>query len=401
MKSNIVTIIAVMGLITACKTDNNTNTKFSISADNFDLIDAPVHTDLEHDDINDYSTICLNIDDHLIPAQTEMLSDGKHRVWWIANIDAGETADYTLIDEDCPSIPIFSWTDVGNHSKKLTLNGQPVIQYEFPRYDPRDIEATKKPFHHVFAPDSDQKITKGPGGLYTHHRGIFFGYNHVYIEDQPDTRIDIWHARDGERSEHEQFISELSGPIMGGHSVKIYWKDLDGNPILEEIRQIRAFSQSTDQILIDFKSTLHAIDQNIRLEGDLQHAGVQFRAAQHVADHRDQTRFIRPNQWSHVSSEDEIGEEDRIDLPWNAMNFQIDDKPYTVLYMSHPSNPDGAEMSERKYGRFGEFFPQEVTPNAPFTVQYRFWIKDGTPSIDELELRYNAYASTPEVTIGR
>lgn len=401
MNSYIVTIIAAAILTIACNTTNNTYTVFSITAGNFDFIDVPVYADLSPEGIDGESNVCLGKGDQTIPGQIEIVSDNEYRLWWIANIEAGDKAEYILIEEDCPSSSVFTWTEPDNYSKKLNLNGQPVIQYEYPRFDPNDIETTKKPFHHVFGPGSEQLITKGLGGLYEHHRGIFFGYNHVYTEDQPDRRIDIWHARDGERSEHEEFISEFQGPVFGGHSVKIYWKDHDGTPILEEFREIRSFRQSADQTLIDFRSTLHAIDQAVRLEGDLQHAGVQFRAAQYVADHADQTRFIRPERWSHVSPDKVIGEEHRIDLPWNVMNFQIDDNSYSVLYMSHPSNPDGAEMSERKYGRFGEFFPYRVTLDDPLVVQYRFWIIRNTPAAQQFESRYNAYSVNSKATIER
>ena len=58
-----------------------------------------------------------------------------------------------------------------------------------------------------------------------------------------------------------------------------------------------------------------------------------------------------------IDPAEEIEGEDIYDLPWNAMHFMIDEKPFTVSYLSHPSNPDNVAMSERLYGRFGEFFP--------------------------------------------
>lgn len=397
MKKYTLPIIFIF-LLTAC---NNDTITLSISASDYDLDNVPVYTDIDASAIQTNSDVCLEINGQIIPAQLEKQYDGNDQIWWIANLRAGETASYTLLtDGNCTSQTTqFSWEDVNNNSKRLNSNGQPVLQYEYPVYDPNNIEATKKPFHHVYGPAGDQLITKGPGGLYTHHRGIFFGYNHVYLENQPDTRIDIWHARYGERSEHEEIVSEFDGPVMGGHSVKILWKDLSGNPFIEEIRHIKAFKVSESETIIDFQSTLSALDQSVRLEGDLQHAGVQFRAAQYVAENAEQTQFIRPDKWDHVSPDDEIGEEERIDLPWNAMNFKIDGQTYTVAYMSYPSNPDGAEMSERKYGRFGEFFPYEISPNNPLIVRYRYWItQESTPSRDKINRMYMPYAELPEIS---
>ena len=81
------------------------------------------------------------------------------------------------------------------------------------------------------------------------------------------------------------------------------------------------------------------------------------------------------------------------------MSFRIKEKPFTVVYMSHPGNPDNAEMSERLYGRFGEFFPYYLTVDNPLVVNYRFWIIAGKePSPEAIDLRYQAYKN-PAVII--
>ena len=36
-----------------------------------------------------------------------------------------------------------------------------------------------KPYCHVLAPDGKSYITKGPGGKFTHHRGMFLGWNKI------------------------------------------------------------------------------------------------------------------------------------------------------------------------------------------------------------------------------
>jgi hypothetical protein len=62
--------------------------------------------------------------------------------------------------------------------------------------------------------------------------------------------------------------------------------------------------------------------------------------------------------------------------------------------MSHPSNPENAEMSERLYGRFGEFFPYRLTVEDSLTVKYRFWVTEGkVPSLERIDLRYHAFAN--------
>ena len=364
---------------------------FEVEAREHHLINIPVYAELEDRQFDENTSICLRLHygDVVVPGQIEYMDDDRQRIWWIVNLGPGENAVYGLTIDECYADE-FVWEQVGEHSTRLLFDGNPVIQYEHPVFYTNDIEGTKKPFHHVFEPTGDDLITKGPGGLYSHHRGIFYGYNHVYINGE---RIDIWHANNGERSEHVEVIREFSGPVMGGHIVRINWKDHDGESFIEEIRDVRTYMQPSGELLIDFNSILRTTNGEVRLEGDRQHAGVQFRAAQYVADNRENTRFIRPPALSHVAPDEEIEGADMYDLPWNAMNFRIDEKPFTVAYMSHPSNPDNAEMSERLYGRFGEFFPYLLTENAPLVVNYRFWISEGaSPSVEQLDRRYQGFA---------
>ena len=91
---------------------------------------------------------------------------------------------------------------------------------------------------------------------------------------------------------------------------------------------------------------------------------------------------------------------DYVDLPWNAIQFRIEERPYTVAYLSDPANPDGARFSERLYGRFGEFFPYELTEEAPLTVRYRFWITGREDvSREEVQRHYENFAHPPEVRL--
>jgi hypothetical protein len=361
-----------------------------VEAGNHYHINSPVYVELENLEFDEKAPLCLHYGGITVPAQIENLDGERQRIWWIVNLEPGESADFGLTVGDVCYSTEYAWEQSGEHSTRLLYGGNPVMQYEHPVFDPDDIEGTKKPFHHVFEPSGDDFITKGSGGLYSHHRGIYYGYNHVYINDE---RVDIWHANEGERSEHAEVIREFTGPVMGGHEVRILWKDRAGNPFIEERRIIRAFRQDSGESLIDFYSVLRATDGPVRLEGDRQHAGVQFRAAQFVADNRDHTRFIRPAAWSHVGPTEEIRGEHMYDLPWNAMHFRINERQFTVSYMSHPSNPGNAEMSERLYGRFGEFFPYYLDEENALQVNYRFWISEGEPpSVEQIDMRYQGYA---------
>ena len=370
------------------------------------LSDEPAYAEISADRFTGNS-VCLAIESvenadgqgtvgSRIPAQIELIDRDHARLWWVVNQAAGETVRYRLVPNDECVSEGFSWQDTGERSSRLVRNGQPVIQYEYPVYDPEDVPHTKKPFHHVFDPAGTRKITKGPGGLYSHHQGIYLGY-YVYL-DGSDELIDIWHARDGERSEHNRILEQFEGPVYGGHQVRIDWKDHESNVFIDEKREIRVFHQSDGEWLIDVRSELTALRNHVKLGGDRHHAGLQFRAAQYVADHSETTRFIRPDDRMHVTADAELGDEHNLDYPWNAMFFEIEGQTYTVAYMSHPDNPDGAEMSERLYGRFGEFTPYELNRGESLTLSYRFWVKEGErPDQAAIHQRYEVLASPPSV----
>jgi hypothetical protein len=395
MKNLALFIIPIL-LFVSCNESDNNLLQLTLDSGDLDLVNSPVYADVNQPDLGDNDILCVHSESGVSPAQVQALSDTEKRIWWQATQSAGSVETYEFHrNGDCHE-QAYNWHSAGDFSTQLQYGDQVLMQYEHPVYDPEEVEQTKKPFHHIYDPSGSQLITKGPGGLYTHHRGIFFGYNHVYTNDR---RIDIWHARDGERSEHESVVREFAGPVMGGHIVNILWKNHDGEPFLDENREIRLFRLADDMVVIDFYSTLQTSNGPVVLGGDRQHAGVQFRAAQYVADNADQTQYIRPGYLSHREPDDEIDGDDMMDLPWNAMRFVVEGNTYTVAYLSHPANPDGAEMSERLYGRFGEFFPYEVTPGQPLVVNYRFVVKSGHLDADEIERHYQLYSDAPDIVV--
>ncbi len=388
-------ITGLILIITVSTCGANVSDSWVIESPDRELAFEPVYVDVSAEAYAE-GVICLSSKYGLQPAQIEQLDDQNSRIWWLATQPAGESVRYEHDRNANCGQSSFSWRNIGPQSDRLFLGERPVLQYEYPVYDPENVEMTKKPFHHVFSPNGVRLITKGPGGLYPHHRGIYLGF-YAYV-DGSEERIDIWHARDGERSEHNRVLRTIEGPVLGGHVVAIDWKDHDGDPFVDEVREVRTFLQPDGHLLIDVRSELTALRDNVLLGGDRHHAGLQFRAAQEVADNKEATRFIRPDAWSDIPQDKELEDENILDFPWNAMFFEIDRQTYTVSYLSHPSNPDGAEMSERLYGRFGEFFTQELSRSESLVMNYRYWVKQGAaPDRTMIQQRYDNYAFPPNI----
>jgi hypothetical protein len=395
------TIVLITGFVVSVFFSCTSNDKLVIEIILHDSTEyrSPVYVDIEKSAVNISNECCLVQNGKQIAFQVQEISPSHQRIWWMANITAQDDEIFEL-NCDCDELQLseYTWVRKDHQSIQLQKDGKPLIQYEHPVFDNNNREATYKPFHHVFDPETETLITKGIGGLYTHHRGIFFGYNKISINGGEP--IDIWHNRNGEHSEHTEIIEEIAGSVLGGHTVKIEWKDTLAQIFAIETRTIRVF-YTDNQMIIDFQSLLRSTDgDTIILNGDRQHAGVQFRAANEVSEDSITTFYTRPENLSHLLPTQEIDSVDMIDVPWNAMTFSVNDRQYTVAYLSHPANPNESEMSERLYGRFGEFFPYTITSENPLEVKYRFIVTQGeAPGSDIIQKQYNNYAETVKFDI--
>jgi hypothetical protein len=243
----------------------------------------------------------------------------------------------------------------------------------------------------VFSPDGRVQLTKGdPDGLYPHHRGLFYGFNQVTYGD--GLRCDVWHCTEGAHQSHVRVIRQFADAQSGGHVVAIDWHGRNGEVFAHEERGLTV-RKVADGIQIDFTSHLETADgKPIHLDGDPQHAGLHFRAAQEVAaSTAKQTYYVRTDgkgalgetrNWEPNSRNAALNKECE-NRPWLAMSCVVGEKRYTVLYIDHPTNPKPARYSERDYGRFGSYFVADVTKEKPLDVKYRVWVHAGEMSVEE------------------
>ncbi|MEX2577856.1 MAG: DUF6807 family protein [Verrucomicrobiales bacterium] len=288
----------------------------------------------------------------------------------------------------------FEWTDTEGEHLDLAHDGRPVARYVYEPIDessPERREETYKPFCHLYQPGSDDSfITKGPGGKFTHHRGVFYGFSKISYTDEEGRvhkNIDTWHCRQAHQV-HRKFVAKGSDEESAHFTSLIDWIDNEGNTFAQEERTMR-FSMKEDDVVVDFESTLTPTVPSVRLDGDPQHAGFQFRAHNDVNEvTQKSTYYIRPGSgagkpgvainWSAKNDTEKTR-----DLPWKALCFVLDKKTYTVCYLDHPTNPKPARHSERQYGRFGSYFATDATPNEPLSVQYRLVVRQGEMEPEE------------------
>lgn len=150
--------------------------------------------------------------------------------------------------------------------------------YEYDSSSKERLQETYKPFLHVFDAKGKAPITKGAGGRYTHHRGLFIGWSKI---DLAGTRYDRWHMKGGEQV-HQKFLRVSDGEKAILTSL-VNWNDNDEKPFIEEKRTITFLKPPRGAyVLLNFTSSLKALTGDLNMVGDPEHAGVQYRPADEI-----------------------------------------------------------------------------------------------------------------------
>jgi hypothetical protein len=305
--------------------------------------------------------------------------------------DNGATLAGTWLASDAKnSSPSFSFEDKNSELSQVTLEGKPVLQFVHPVLkEGKEREASYKPFHHLFD-NSGSLVTKGAGGQFTHHRGIFLGFSKVTYGN--NVKVDIWHCKDDTHQAFQKVLLRESGPVLASEKDQIAWNGKNKETFAVEERQLIVYKVPGGQ-LVEFQSVVRTTGGPVLLDGDPQHAGFHFRASNDVADKTSkETIYLRPD------GEDKPGAsrnwpdlKTHINLPWNAMSFVLNDKRYTALYLDNPANPKEARFSERPYGRFGSYFVTEITKDKPLKLKYQIWLQDGKIDIESAKLKSQSF----------
>ncbi len=297
--------------------------------------------------------------------------------------------------------PTTIWNDTAGEHMDLVVNGRPVLRYMYAKLDestPEKRSATFKPYHHVFDPAGKRLLTKGPGGTFPHHRGLYFGFNRISYGD--GQTADTWHCNKGEFQSHEKVLASEAGPVLGRHTLQIDWHGKDGKAFAQETREMTAYN-TAGGTLIEFATRLDSLAGPIKLDGDPQHAGFQFRATQEVPDKtKAQTYYLRPDGKGEPGKfRNWPNDKQHVNLPWHALSIVLDDQRYTVAMLDRPENPKEARFSERDYGRFGSYFEYELDAKKSLELNYRVWVQIGEMTGEQLTRLDEAFVKPAEVAV--
>lgn len=309
-----------------------------------------------------------------------------------------------FLDKAPPTGHGFVWKN-GDDFDDLVTPRRPVLRYMHRKYDPSSPDARNKSykvFHHVWDPEGKRFVTNGGQTnedvadpkklLFPHHRGLMFGFNRISYGAKKTA--DTWHCTGDAHIEHVKTLEQVGGPIVARHRVLLTWHGPKNEVFAEEEREITVFNlpQGT---MIEFATRLKSKVGKVRLDGDPQHAGFQFRAHNDVAEKTAKhTYYLRPDGKGELGqTRNWPADKGHVNLPWSVLSFVLGDQRYSVAYLDHPTNPGEKRHSERDYGRFGCYFEYDLAEDRPLVLHHRIWLVKGELTKEQVELQQRAFAA--------
>lgn len=263
---------------------------------------------------------------------------------------------------------------------EITRDGRPVARLIHG-------EGQKKVYLHVLGENGELLTNPGldadgkEAGLFPHHRGIYIGWNKIESDCGSD---DLWHLRKGEWMSVQRVVEQKATADAATLGLEIEWrsarKDGDrGALLLTETRTLVISKPDGKATQVDARFQLKAA-RNLALNGDLQHAGIHFRAHAEVATRQKETSYLsdpenkdaKGPRWK-PAAKARPGNVQRANLNWARLLFPVGDRWYSAMELNSPGNPS-EELSWRAYGRFGFFFKHELKQDETLDVRYRFLI---------------------------
>jgi hypothetical protein len=342
----------------------------------------------------------------------------------IPSLKAGEKVDFKFISVKRDQPVLYSFKETPGEYVDLLYGDKPVMRYVNKPRDAKDHYMTFKPFHQVFDPtDGKAMLSSGAHPLtkefvFPHHRGIYFGFNKIsYGEKQT---ADIWHGTKNVFSTHVKMKASEVGEVFAKQTAEITWNGEDAKTFANETRTVIVYNVAGGT-LIDWSTELTTELEKVRLDGDPQHAGFHFRAAQDVAQKIETekdaakkenrkpmpaaTYYLRPDgkgKEGETRNWDAKGKDPKtVNLPWDACSFVTSGKRYTALRINHPDNPKEARGSERDYGRFGDYFEYDLTPKTPLKLKYRVWVQEGEMTVEQCAALAAGFQEAPKVEVAK
>ena len=329
------------------------------------------------DSLHGASAVAAELDDGKgarIDRPVQVAAEGDQlTVWWVEPALAAGAPQQRLLRLKPGRPPSRIEVADGFHFAKgpdwrqLRFGDQPIWRRVF-AFEPAHLDDTLRPYLHLFGFHEEGFVTKGLGGLYPHQRGLFLGWEKTGFGGKT---YDFWSCN-GVVQRQTGFLDdrELAGPVLARDSARTEWLAPDNQVVLRDTREYTTWHTAGMEFVLDVTLTLEAPNGPVKLDGDANHGGLQFRASNEVRGRALETSFLRNRGGKRLKGDAWEG------LNWATMIFHIGGHAYAVSDMSFPDNPRPTLFATRDYGRLGAFFAATVEPGKPLVSRYRFLLQE-------------------------
>lgn len=261
-------------------------------------------------------------------------------------------ADWAVKDDANPDLP--------GRRVDITQDGVPRARLIYG-------EGQIKPYLRVQGEAGDGLNEWSEKQQYPHHRGIYIGWNKI-VSDLGS--FDLWHMNNGGKMTLAKLEKLEAGKDSATIVATIEWRggkaDAAGSDLLlTETRTLTVSRPAAQTTQVDAQFVLKPV-RDLTLGGDLQHAGIHFRASASVQTSAKDTTYV----WE----PDLAGPGGKVvskEMKWVRYTFPIGERWYHATELNAPTNPV-EELSWRDYGRFGFFFAKPLKKDETLAVKYRF-----------------------------
>ena len=174
-----------------------------------------------------------------------------------------------------------------------------------------------------------------------HHRSLWSAYGEV-------NGVDDWSEEAGHGYiRHQSFSQRDQGPVFGGFVATAVWTAADGSPLLDEVREIRAYNVGPEYRLLDYTLTLTASYGPVTY-GDTKEAGLLALRVATTMD-GDKGGVITNSEGGRTEAEC-WGRPAR----WLDYSGPVEGEALGVTLLDHPENPGHpCRWHARDYGLVG------------------------------------------------
>jgi len=283
----------------------------------------------------------------------------------------------------------FHFSAVNDGSLALSEGKRPVLVYNFGVISQTNVPADRARssyVHPLYGLDGEVLTDDFPKDHY-HHRGLFWAWPHVRIDEQ---EADLWLLK-GIRHEFDRWLRREGGESAAVLGVQNGWFVGDRKVVQEQV-WFQAWPATDLGRAIDLELVLTPMKEALTLRGaeGKSYGGLTLRFAPRTGE-------------TIITTPDGRTKDDLLitHLPWADLSAQFTGsaKPSGAAIFVAPTHPDyPPEWLTRHYGVLCVGWPgveaQTFPPGKPIRCRYRLWIHRGVPDAAELQEIYSEYART-------